>query len=71
MYRVWFDDLEKAIASLRAKTSAELFCSISGNWKGDFVFEIAEGRKYVVKHEDFSVWQNFGDWREPDWREIK
>ena len=71
MYRVWFCDVEKAIAAVREKTGAELFCSISGNWKGDFVFEIAEDRKYIVKHEDFSVWQNFGDWRNPDWREIK
>lgn len=71
MYRVWFTDLEKAIAAVREKTGAELFGSISGNWMGDFVFEIADDRKYIVKHEDFSVWQNFGDWRNSDWREIK
>lgn len=70
MYRVWFDDLEKAIAALRAKTDAQMFCSISGNWNGDFIFQIAEDRKYLVKHEDFSVWQNFGSWRVPVWREI-
>ena len=48
----------------------ELFVSISGNLYGDFIFEIAEGIKYIVKHNDFSVWRNFGDWRNPDWREI-
>jgi len=70
MFRGWFDDLEKAIAAVR-KTGAEMFCSISVNLYGDFVFEIAAGIKYFVKHDDFSVWQNFGDWRNPDWREIK
>lgn len=71
MYRVWFDDLEKAIAALRKVMKDELFCSISGNWKGDFIFEIDNERKYIVKHDDFSVWRNCGDWRNPDWREIK
>ena len=71
MYRDWLSDAEEAIAAIREKTSADLFCSISGNWKGDFVFQIDDDRKYIVKHEDFSVWQNFGDWRNPDWREIK
>lgn len=71
MYRVWFDDLEKAIAAFRKVVKDELFCSISGNWKGDFIFELDEERKYIVKHDDFSVWRNFGDWRNPDWREIK
>ena len=71
MYRVWFDDLEKAIAAVRGKTGAELFCSISGNWMGDFVFQVDEDRKYIVKHDDFSVWQNFGDWRNPDWKEVE
>lgn len=71
MYRVWFDDLEKAIAAFRKVIHEELFCSISGNFYGDFVFEIAEDIRYTVKHDDFSVWRNFGDWRNPDWREIK
>jgi hypothetical protein len=71
MYRVWFDDLEKAIAALRKVERDALFCSISGNAYGDFVFEIAEGITYIVKHNDFSVWRNVGDWRNPDWREIK
>ena len=71
MYRVWLADAEKAIAAVREKTGAELFGSISGNWMGDFIFQIDDDRKYLVKHDDFSVWQNFGDWRNPDWREIK
>ena len=71
MYRVWFDDLEKAIAAVRSKTSHDLFGSISGNAYGDFVFKIDEEITYIVKHDDFSVWRNCGDWRNPDWREIK
>lgn len=72
MYRVWFDDLEKAIAALRKVMKDELFCSISGNAYGDFVFKIDEERTYIVKHDDFSVWRNrSNDWRNPDWREIK
>ena len=71
MYRVWFDDLEKAIAAFRKVVMDELFGSISGNAYGDFVFQMDDETKYVVKHNDFSVWRNFGDWRNPDWREIK
>jgi len=71
MYRVWFNDLEKAITAVRSKTSDDLFCSISGNGYGDFVFKMDEDITYIVKHNNFSVWRNFGDWRNPDWREIK
>lgn len=71
MYRVWFDDLEKAIAAFRKVRPDELFCSIRGNAYGDFIFKITEDVSYTVKHNDFSVWCNFGDWRNPDWREIK
>ena len=71
MYRVWFCDLEKAIAALRAVVTDDLFCNIKGNYHGDFVFEMNETTTYIVKHEDFRVWRNFGDWRNPDWREIK
>lgn len=71
MYRVWFDDLEKAIAAVRSKTPHELFGSISGNAYGDFVFQMDDETKYVVKHDDFSVWRNWGDWRNPDWREVR
>ena len=71
MYRVWFDDLEKAIAAIREKIGDDLFCEIKGNAYGDFVFNLAEDRKYIVKHTDFSVWENCGDWRNPEWKEIK
>lgn len=71
MYRVWFDDLEKALAAVRSKTAHALFCSISGNACGDFVFKIDEDTTYIVKHEDFSVWRDWGDWRNPDWREVR
>lgn len=74
MFRGWFDELEKAITAFRALGIDDLFCSISVNLYGDFVFEIAEGVKYFVKHDslgNYSVWRNFGDWRNPDWREIK
>lgn len=71
MFRVWFDDLEKAIAAFRKVVDDPMFCSISGNFYGDFVFQTTENVKYIVKHEDFSVWRNFGDWRNPDWKEVK
>lgn len=71
MYRVWFDDLEKAITTMRSKTGLEMVCSVSGNTYGDFVFKIDEETIYIVKHNDFSVWVNCGDWRNPDWREIR
>lgn len=71
MFRVWFDDLEKAIAAVRKATGDDLFCSINGNINGDFIFQMNVGVQYVVKHSDFTVWRNFGDWRNPDWKEIK
>lgn len=75
MFRGWFDDLEMAITAFRkAVLYEDLFCSISVNLYGDFVFEIAEGVKYYVKHDSFdgfTVWRNFGDWKNPDWKEIK
>jgi len=71
MYRVWFEDLQKAVIAFRAKTGHNLFSSVSGNADGDFVFKIDEGITYIVRYDDFSVWRNFGDWRNPDWREIK
>lgn len=78
MFRVWFDDLEKAIAVFRKVVTDELFCSISGNYMGDFVFQMNDEVKYIVKHEsfragntEFTVWRNYGDWRNPDWREVR
>lgn len=71
MYRVWFDDLEQAIAAFRKAVPSEMFTSISGNVYGDFIFKINEGLQYTVKHNDFTIWRNFGDWRNPDWREVK
>ena len=71
MFRVWFDDLEKAIAALRKVVTDDLFCSVCGNYHGDFVFKMNEEITYIVKCGDFSVWRNFGDWRNPDWKEIK
>ena len=71
MYRVWFNDLEKAIVAFRAVVKDDLFASIEGNAYGDFIFRLNENEWYLVKHTDFTVWHNFGDWRKPDWREIK
>lgn len=71
MYRVWFCDLEKAIAALREAINDDLFCKVEGNAYGDFIFTINEKETYVVKHIDFSVWHNYGDWRNPDWRRVK
>ena len=71
MYRVWFEDLQKAVIAFRARTKHNLFYSVSGNAYGDFVFKIDEEITYIVKHDDFSVWRNWGDWRNPDWREVR
>ena len=74
MFRGWFDELEKAIAAFRALKIDDLFCSISVNLYGDFIFKIADGIEYFVKRDNFggyTVWRNFGDWHNPDWREIK
>lgn len=71
MYRVWFDDLEKAIMALRAVVTDDMFCKIEGNIYGDFIFTLHEKEAYIVKHTDFTVWHNYGDWRNPDWKEVK
>ena len=42
MYRVWFDDLEKAIAAFRKVVKDELFHSIIGNAYGDFIIQTDE-----------------------------
>ena len=57
MYRVWFQDLEKALKVFQEKVPCDLFCSIQGNAHGDFVFYIDELDTYIVKHDDFSVWK--------------
>lgn len=71
MYRVWFKDLEKAISTFRSKVPDELFCSIEGNAFGDFVIVIDENSRYIVKHDDWSVWKT-GDWRKgpADWQQL-
>lgn len=70
MYRVWFDDLEKAIAALRKVVKDQLFCSINGTYKGDFIFKIDDDVSYTVRRSDLTVWRNFGTWQKPDWRKI-
>lgn len=70
MGRAWLCDLEKAIIAVRDKVSS-LFMSVNVNIYGDFIFQIDVDNQVVVKHNDFSVWRNFGDWRNPDWRELK
>lgn len=70
MYRVWFDDLEKAIAALRKVVKDPLFCSITGTYKGGFIFKMDDDVSYEVRHCDFTVWRNFGTWQKPDWRKI-
>ncbi len=70
MYRVWFNDLVKAIAAFRQTVNADLFGSIEGNACGDFIFKIDEDKRYIVKHTDFSVWEFKGDWRTGGWEKI-
>lgn len=70
MYRVWFSDLDKALAIIRDKIVDDLFCSIEGTAYGDFIFRINDEITYIVKHDDFTVWRNYGNWREPDWRQL-
>lgn len=67
MYRVWFNDLEKAVVAFRKVVKDDLFGSIEGNAYGDFIFRIDEGVTYIVTHNDFSVWKREGDWRTGKW----
>lgn len=71
MYRVWFSDLEKAIKVFREKVHDPLFASIRGNIYGDFIFQLDDDTTYLVNHFNFTIWQNCGDWRNPDWQEVK
>lgn len=71
MYSVWFADLPKAVKAFRGKfPNIVLFTSISGNVMGDFLFK-TETDTYIVKHDDFSVWYQEGDWRTGKWVEAK
>lgn len=65
----WIVDFEKALAAIKDKTYASLISSIEVNWYGDFIVKV-DDITYCVDHNDFSVWRNFGDWRESDWREV-
>ena len=70
MYSVWFCDLPKVLEALRKKLpNLTTFCSISGNADGDFIVK-NETDKWIVKHNDFSVWHldktlgHYGEWVE-------
>lgn len=71
MYRVWFQDLEKALKVFQEKVPCDMFCSIKGNGWGDFVFCIDELDTYIVKHNDFSVWKIIQNGVGVEWKEIK
>ena len=70
MFRMWISDFEKALKAVRKAGKTDMICSIEANAYGDFVVFTNEETSYIVKHNDFSVWHNYGTWREPDWREI-
>lgn len=70
MYSVWFCDLEKAIKALKEKVpNLSTFCSIEGNFHGDFVIK-NETETWIVRHDNFSVWHleksshKWGNWVE-------
>lgn len=67
MTSVWFSDCVKVIALLQTKLpSMVTFDYIRGNNYGDFV--VKSGLNYyVVKHGDFSLWQNVND----EWVEVE
>ena len=71
MYRVWFQDLEKALKVFQEKVRCDMFYSIQGNAWGDFVFYIDELDTYIVKHDDFTVWKAIRDGVCTQWEEIK
>lgn len=65
MYRVWFTDLEKALGEFRKVVPDKMFASITGNMYGDFVIVLNDSgdteSKYIVKHDDLSVWRKNND----------
>lgn len=71
MYRVWFDDLEKAITAFREKYPyMATFCSIYGTYDGDFLIK-GSTDTYLVTHRDFHVYKREGDnWKNSKWVEI-
>lgn len=65
MFRVWFCDLEKALAAFRKVVKDDCFCKIEGNWDGDLIITLDERENYIVKCDDFSIWhQRNGRWEE-------
>lgn len=69
MYSIWISDIEKAIKVFKNKVGIDLVDRISGNAYGDLVFS-KDTTTWIIKHNDFSVWRNFGDWRHEDWRRL-
>ena len=54
---IWFSDLEKAIKVLRYAVPFFTFGDIRKNPHNDFIFSIDGVMSYLVKCDDFSVWQ--------------
>lgn len=70
LYRVWIQDVEKAITVFRkAFPYKTMICGINGNAHGDYILIIDENERYLVKHDDFSIWKCPKDWREK-WQKV-
>lgn len=76
-YSVWFSDLNHAITALTEKVPClSCFTCIRGNYLGNFIIEAGDNIKYMVKHEDWSVWKSVEEEQpsgfiECHWEEVK
>lgn len=70
MCRIGIQDVEKAIKVFRkALPHCSMICGINGNPHGDYIFIVDEVARYLVKHDDFSVWRCPNNWRER-WQKV-
>ena len=75
-YSVWLQDLNNVVTALSRKVHISCFTAIHGNCYGDFIIEVDDDTKYLVKHDDWSVWKRVEDKRPSGfincyWEEVK
>jgi hypothetical protein len=63
-------DFGKVLQIIKQKMPELVFTSITCNIYGNFVIK-KNDETFVVKAEDWTVWQLKNGWRNPEWVELK
>ena len=63
-------DFGKALQVIKQKMPELVFTSIACNIYGNFVIK-KNDETFIVKSEDWTVWELKNGWRNPEWVELK